>query len=851
MKFRVKRGKKAIKVRNNFAKIEGIDDDGLFIYSVDYYANISNAIFKDAVTVRVTAYPNNPNAGYSMLSGVRNSADMVRNVLSMRADQSNAIVRSQSRALASTNLDLSARISNQTASKLRKSTGELLPVKKVLRAVPKSQIESGRAKSGPMLAVSKQDKNFTFQNQSMKLSALEAVLKDGVDPSSLGGRKFPLVTTKNSIQGTHGWSKKASRAVGIAEKNPAVRSILNNFQLGGRFTTQEVKDPPRDGSSTTQTIAFNERIEWKFYENFMSIPDPSRFGSAMLYFVFELIDKHGAIVNQIVRVADHGLLLDSYYTPRDPPLIAGARAKALGTNVLNIKQVDPIAVSVDLYKKTINPAMPQIDLRYKFVSNILCTSDSGEVKFRDTSNNSLTAVYRAIPVGPGRRASGRFSNYVARAIKAPGRPCLPSKELEHVSIFATNMATRDAVLINVTNIPDGPISVYVTARDLSVGQRSTRVVGDLPEDKIKAAGSALIFTDTDVKHAHRYLYNCVMVYRHGREVSSKNPVAHEFIKSFKQEKFKIFNSTPVLESISGSVAATFNLGADFTDRGLNDVADSLKAAGIETKFDGELVDNREKYQALLGFEVLRENNTTGETESFGVVSANIKFIDGPKSRKKSGVKSLMPGRTYRYVFNLCARDPGTFFTQTKQDKKDPSSLSSYKENVFKYMNPFTLSSGILPSTQESLGLSSVSSIKPQDPLLQGKTGLSRSATIGIPISTARVVDLRAVKIDDDENILTWRLEGTLSAVDHFIVLAELEGVKSTLGTVHTQSESKSFTFFDNELAPAIGTTTYSVVPVFDDYSYGAESEGVSVTNQSEIPSFASNSTANTFTKGGL
>jgi len=236
----------------------------------------------------------------------------------------------------------------------------------------------------------------------------------------------------------------------------------------------------------------------------------------------------------------------------------------------------------------------------------------------------------------------------------------------------------------------------------------------------------------------------------------------------------------------------------------------------------------------LAFEVLRENHTTGEIESFGIVPANTKFIDGPEARKKTNAKNLLIGHTYRYVFNLCARNPGTFFIQTLQKLKDLETNRDYQVNIFKFRNPFTVATGILPSTQEVYGISRASRIKSQNPLLQGKTGLSMYANIAVPGSTAGVVGLSAAKVDNDENMLSWTLEGSQKKIDHYIVLAELEGVKSILATVHSHFKSNMINFFDDELARIVGTTTYSIVPVFTDYSYGAETPGESVTRHREI-----------------
>ena len=63
-------------------------------------------------------------------------------------------------------------------------------------------------------------------------------------------------------------------------------------------------------------------------------------------------------------------------------------------------------------------------------------------------------------------------------------------------------------------------------------------------------------------------------------------------------------------------------------------------------------------------------------------------------------------------------------------------------------------------------------------------------------------------------------------------MASYEGVKAPLATVHCFTQG-SHSFRDYELRGRVGAVTYSVIPVFLDFSRGAESPSATVTEQSK------------------
>ena len=872
MRVKVKKIRDVLRVNKNFATIEEIDGRGRVVYELEYYADIANAIIRNSINVRVSIYNKNPLTKSSLFANVRTGKDAVRNVRTRLAKQKQRIRKARARPLARRNSDISIGINNSLAMKIAKSpkrANELLGKKRILKSVKSSRASRDQLQAKPTLGISKIKKAKSLRSSS-RMNAIKSILKDGIDPSTIGEMPFPLISSRDAIDGVIRENKRSkaasrsrrvkrkkisryrrnlakarkasrNRAVGRAKVNKRTKALKQRFQqnrrrsVGGR---QKV-------ASKTRTIVQYVPARWESFEVELSIPKKKLANTNRLYALFELLGKDGEVVDQELRVINHDSLLNRYFTPKIPPLISVTSSK-IGINVLSLKQLDPVATKILIYRKFLNPNDPQIGRRYQAITEVDATIDDSNIMYKDLVNNSVACVYRAVAMGPRRMRSSRFRNAIAKAVPLPTKSSISNDDLSHVSIFAETL--DEGVQVRVTNIPEGPCALYVVASDKTSHCATRplhghcRTIGTDVDEQIQLVTEQtpeLIFTDVEVLNGHIYEYHVRMIYPSGREVSSKVSEVHQFIRDYESNNVSVSTGSPTVSvDDTGIATVQFEVSADFSTAGFNEIIQALSTAGVESDFTNELTENRDRLQDLLAFEMLRQDDITGETESFGVVQNMSTFIDSNETRVKAGVTSLLPGRSYRYIMNVCERDPGTLFTQTSETGVDISTDSEYQLKVFKFLNPLTLKRGTLPSTARAAGATDASGIVSRDPFLQGKSSMTHVVDATIPSQRTQIVNLAVARASESESLLTWTISGAADEVDHFLILAELEGVKSTLGTVHNESQSLQFEYLDDDLAIEIGTVEYSVIPVFSDYTYGAETSSVSIINAEELPGFA-------------
>ena len=872
MRVRVKKIRDVLKVNKNFATIEEIDDRGRVVYQLEYYADIANAIIRNSMSVRVSIYNKNPLAKSSLFANVKTGKDAVKNVRTRLAKQKQKIRNSRGKPLVRRMSDISIGINNSVAMKIAKrpqSANELLGKKRIMKSVKSSRASRDQLRSRPALGISKIKKAKSL-NTSTRMSAIKSILRDGIDPSTIGEMPFPLISSRDAIDGTIRESKRSkavsrarrvkrkkssryraklararklskNRDVGRAKKNRRTKALKQHFQQDRRRTVggkQKV-------ASKTRTIIQYVPARWESFEVELPIPKKKLANVNRLYALFELLGKGGEVVDQELRIINHDALLNRYFTPKVPALISVTSAK-IGINVLSLKQLDPVATKILIYRKFLNPNDPQIGRKYKPIGEVEATIDDASITYKDLVNNSIACVYRAVAVGPRRRRSNRFRNAVAKAVPLPVKSGISNDDLSHVSIFAETI--DEAVQVRVTNIPEGPCALYVVASDKTAHCATRplhghcRVVGIDIDEQIQPVSShtpELIFNDRAVLPNHIYEYHAKMIYPSGKEVTSKVSEVYHFIQDYESDNITISSGSPTVSvDDNGSATVQFDVSADFSSAGFDEVVQALTTAGVESDFTAELGENRELLQNLLAFEMLRQDDISGETESFGVVQNLSTFIDNNETRVKAGVTSLLPGRSYRYIMNVCERDPGTLFVQTSETSIDISTDSEYQLKVFKFLNPLTLKRGTLPSTARAAGTSDTSGLVARNPFLQGKSSLTHVVDVTVPSQRTQITNLAVSRASDSESLLTWTVAGAADEIDHFLILAELEGVKSTLGTVHNESESSQFQYLDDDLAIEVGTVEYSVISVFADYTYGAETASVSIINAEELPGFA-------------
>jgi hypothetical protein len=867
MKFNSEKVRNIVYLKTDFTDIDGIDRYGRFVYDVSYWANIPRAIKNNSILVKISVYDSNPIINSNIFEGVTTAAEAVKSLKEYDTTLKNRVRTARSKPIAVKYSDISSNISNEIAKKIKRdpdNADNYLGLQRQILAIPTSKLSKGDPDSQPNLSIAKVEAP-TKGDRSIRRAALKSILSNGTCPSAVGEASFPINSFMASFQGVNrkysnrrhmrnyrrkrtikGWERGNRRSMMQSHGNKAIKS-----NMWGKYLRRSLRRKSYKKASSISLLPSKTQVttrlvskRWAEITEEIRLPSQAINGLQKLHFLIELFNSDGDILDVKHRVVDHDAEVEEFLTPDYAPKLF-ARSARVGKNVVWIRQVDRVATEVWLYRKYLNPESAKFARKYELIRKVKLTKKDRYKRVVDWINNSSTCIYRAIPVGPRQRVSHVFRNAVARPRRHKSLGKKSVEELTHVSIFAQTQ--EDKVVVRVSNIPEGPVALYITADDLSskpTARRfndSRRIVGSEPEDQTQVINSDtvdLVFDDTAVQHGHIYEYRCVMIYPGGNEVQSKITEVHEFYKEVTEEERIVVQLTglAIQADDSGNASVSFNIEPSFTDTGMETIVGALESAGAEQNFIDELQSDREKLNNLVAFSVQRQDSVSGETETFGVLSTG-EFVDDVTTRRYTGVSSLEAGRSYRYIVRVLLRSAETLFDTALSDDIDMTTAKRYQKKISKFMNPSTLRNGTLPSTGQSVGINPRSKMKSQDKFIEGRTGIEVAIDADIPEFKPEVDKLNARKLGTKKTLLMWSITGDQDDLDHFIVMARFQGVKSTVGTVHNMSWSGRYYFFDRELSGEPGTIEYSVIPVLADYTYGTEVTAEEITLETSEPSF--------------
>lgn len=867
MKFNSEKVRNIVYLKSDFTDIDGIDRYGRFVYDVSYWANIPRAIKNNSVLIKISVYDSNPIISSNMFENVETAQEAVQSLKEYETTLKNKVHSARARPIAVKFSDISSNINNEIAKKIAKdpdNADRYLGLQRQILAVPTAKLDSTTADSMACLSVSKVE-GPSKRDRSIRRAALKSILSNGTDPSSVGEASFPMNSFSSSLQGLNGkysqrknlrnarkkrrlagWTVGSRRSLVQSHGNKKIKSTMWGRYLRKSLRRQSYKNASSVSLLPSKTQVTTRLVSKRWAEITEEIRLPSRAikGLQKLHFLIELYNASGDILDVKHRVVDHDAEVEEFLTPDYAPRVF-ARSASVGRNIVYVRQVDRVATEVWLYRKYLNPDSPKYARKYELIRKIPLTKKDRYKRINDWINNSSTCIYRAIPVGPRQRVAHVFRNAVARPRRHHSLGKRSVEELTHVSIFAQTQG--DHVVVRVSNIPEGPVALYITAADLSSKPTTrrfndtTRIVGSEPADQtqvINSDTSDLVFQDPAVQHGRIYEYRCVMIYPNGSEVQSKVTEIHEFYKEVTEEERIVVQLTglSIQADDSGSASVTFNIEPSFTDTGMETIVGALEAAGAEKNFISELQSDRSKLNNLIAFLVQRQDSVSGETETFGVISSG-EFVDDATSRRYTGVSSLEAGRSYRYIVRVLMRSAETLFDTALSDDIDVATAKRYQKKISKFMNPSTLRNGTLPSTGQSFGINPRSRMKSQDKFIEGRTGIESAIDADIPEFNPEIDNVSARKLGTRKTLLMWSITGEQDDIDHFIIMARFQGVKSTVGTVHNLSYHGRYYFFDRELSGETGTIEYSIIPVLADYTYGNEVTAEDVTLETTEPTF--------------
>jgi hypothetical protein len=153
-----------------------------------------------------------------------------------------------------------------------------------------------------------------------------------------------------------------------------------------------------------------------------------------------------------------------------------------------------------------------------------------------------------------------------------------------------------------------------------------------------------------------------------------------------------------------------------------------------------------------------------------------------------------------------------------KDATDATTKKKYTYKPFKFFQPITLERGSL-TTAKTLKLN-----HSQEPFAFGNVGSFVAADVSFDKTVYSITDVKAETIFDDFIVVRWKYDGELTDIDHFLVMKEVQGIRSIVGKSHALSGNRSFQYLKKMSDDDLGELEFIVVPIFSDYQLGNEAK---------------------------
>jgi len=557
-----------------------------------------------------------------------------------------------------------------------------------------------------------------------------------------------------------------------------------------------------------------------------------------MWIVVKLLDRDGKTFRERTFRIDIRQQLKGILTPVLPPTLKIISQRE-GHVELEIEQTDPLSTDITIYRMVARPG-ELAESTWTRVVDLRANTRRGAFKYIDTdivANVSPNVVlYEA-------RCSGLFGSIcptttrtvqlgVKRITNLTG-----SKRQGVCNIVATQSGNK--IEIRVSRIPAGVTRVFLRRQTINSSLRErdfrkqlvirTQGIGD-EYHEVRDSSGAFVFEDNSVinRQVYRYYAQFDWIDR-----ERTNSVTEEFIEFRRVPDRPIISYLDEVESgidALGRSFVSFDLGATFSDAGLEELNRILGETGVSTIFTDELKKDRSLISNLLLFQVTRRDTRSGESVVWPLVQEG-RFVDNAETRASArgttnpGIDtSLRAGAEYLYTARLHIVNPERFFKEaltrlpasTKQiiTDTDPNFI---RVSAAKFADNFAIQPGTIqsPTTLEN-------EIKFSEEVQGAYTGLSYTTIVNVPVFRAAPRRVSAVRSTGGRpaNVVKWQVEGSIETVYQFQVDVTLgrENTFPLRSVSPTISEDGYYEIRDELFAGEISPVTYSVSAIYADQS---------------------------------
>ena len=790
MKFRKKKNnKKAISLeQENFAVLTDFSV-GRSVYKFTYSINTKLALSRGAQMVEIVVQPSNlpkPPSIFSLnsISNKPSPIALVQNIQQITAikkDTKNSNINQQ---FTETISDFTTQVNNDSPfSSIVSKTFNLASVPSLTQM----------SQSEPVMQMT------TFPSASISESvnalAVSSILS-GEDPSEIQ-QQFTI----GSSQTIQGLVSPAQLAITLAPSNlKIVQKTLSVAKITNSNEAPTTAVIPVLAQKSTNFVTVKKIIVF----------EPGQLKNSGEFTVkFNLMGINGLLVESVQRKVDHAQNVRIIQTPTVPPRISSITLPA--RNLLTITQNDPLATSVNIYRKEFKRTQRIEEQKYVFVATVAVSKASGPVPFEDLIGNASNIVYRVIPKGEQNQIGHAYTNKVVKAYNF-GIPRERTARLLYAGIVA--QPDQKGVRIEVLGTPPGVTSIKLLAKDRTIRQTKFRTVPSFLGKKLSVLTNdttqSYMFLDTNAKDNHIIEYAIKLMFANGdEEISTTREI-------FKNTPFSVglvdtFVTQPRVSQSNRGIDIQFNINSTINSSNISILKDLLEQQGQGFLFQNEMLNEKNSLNELIAHQVRRVDLTTGKTDFFRTFTGT-QFSD-EANRTIDGIEPPLLGRVYRYVVSALLRSPETLFEKNVQTITNSAGIAvSYLPLKFKH-----------PATQMFGNLVTPTSLKTnhsESAFEFGNVGNFISQDVSIDIAKPKAFNARVSRFNKDTNIVRWNVTGDKDLFDHFIVIVDRFGDEEIISTVHTNFNSNVIEFIDKETPKEPGSYRYKIIPVQKDYTHG-------------------------------
>lgn len=725
--------------------------------------------------------------------------------------------KSQSQyTIANRNSDISAYVNNNTINDLSRGAKpediQAYRRKKLLTKQVSEFQESGESKSvlggyswrniNNANQVTADD--FTSQFFSRALMH-DMIIKKGLDPSYITTMNHRSTTARQAVEGLVR-PQRSQAMTTDSESDIQTQLLYSHIFKTDQDTTIKTTNEISNQTLKIQTYEEQPQTHFEIPVDITLFSEKMKIGNddnTTLIVKFDLVhSRTGMTIDELVIPLEVEKHIENYRIPLTPPELKLARAEDLSKFNIEITARDHKTKKVRVFQKRIHRNSPKIN-DYVAIGDYDLTRENRTTRIPIIVPVNDYTIYRVIPMGTADQLSYEFSNIVAR----------PQRVYPIKSVSLVTKLEEAGIGIELRNIPTDVVSVEFLVKDKTIYEKSWRSISspkfvDNPSRQI----NLMSITDGSVKNNHVYEY-CVRLFYNAGNTEIAGHAVMEFIKP--ESGIVATDITDVEIDQSGiEPNVTFGLQTSLIDDTHDILTSLLKIREIDQYFENTIKNERDLFKKLVAHNVQRINLTTGEREDFGIIVDSV-FNDN-LLRRSNSVKPLDVTCIYRYEIYPLLRTPESLFENDVKHKVDVVTNKPYSYNPTKFFHPITLNRGMIVTPVGRRTLFS------KQEMSHGVVGNVEVVNVEFDDLPATIRDIQVTRIDYNTIRVEWQIEGTISQIDHFIVMKDTLGVKTIIGKVHSEFSGATAYFLHKLRLDDQGQFKYVIVPIFNDYTIGVE-----------------------------